>query len=166
DTILVTHNRDEAYHMCERLALMDNGHIFSHGNVKSVFSCPKTVAGARITGCKNIAFAQKTGSHSLQIPEWKLALTLPYEIPEALCAVGIRAHAFSIQPTAGPSCHPISVHFCGEMEEPFEWILQFRIQGQDKDTPPIWWRFAKETYPKELPKTLYFQSSDLLLLQA
>lgn len=197
DTILVTHSRDEAYHMCGQVALMDKGRIFSFGAMKSVFANPKTIAGARITGCKNIAKAKKTGEKEIFVPEWGISLSVSHPVEDSLEAVGIRAHAFlpalpeivsasatsisstlnasntsnvtgtiNITTTTGApsSFHSFPVVFSGELEEPFEWILQFRFSHQASDSLPLWWRIPKEQYPKNLPKCLYLSSDDILLL--
>lgn len=166
DTILVTHSRDEAYHMCEQVALMDKGHIFSFGAMKSVFANPRTIAGARITGCKNIAKAQKTGEREIFVPEWGISLSMEEPIDDALKAIGIRAHAF-LPALAENNAHTMlqfPVVFSGELEEPFEWILQFRFQNQAPDSISLWWRIPKEQYPKTLPKSLYLSLDDVLLL--
>ena len=45
DVLLVTHSRDEAYHMCGRLAILDEGQLLRCGATKEVFADP--AAGRR-----------------------------------------------------------------------------------------------------------------------
>ena len=53
DTILVTHSRDEAYELCDTLAIMEEGHIDGIGETKRVFDDPRTRSGAVLTAAKH-----------------------------------------------------------------------------------------------------------------
>jgi molybdate transport system ATP-binding protein len=50
------------------------------------------------------------------------------------------------------------------MEEPFEWIVEFRYKGQDKDSPNIWWRIPKDRLPNPYPTELGVVPINVLLL--
>ena len=63
DVIFVSHSRDEVYHLCNQVALIDGGQILEKGNTKEVFANPGSRIGAALTGCKNIAAAVKTGEY-------------------------------------------------------------------------------------------------------
>lgn len=52
--LLVTHNMEEAYRLCDRLILYNNGHIVQVGDKEDVFKSPKNISAAKIIGCKNI----------------------------------------------------------------------------------------------------------------
>ena len=52
--ILVSHDRDEIYHLCDRVGILEWGQMRDMGTKEEVFSHPKTVAAARMTGCENI----------------------------------------------------------------------------------------------------------------
>lgn len=58
-----------------------------------------------------------------------------------LCAVGVRAHAFS--PSTPENRFPVTVE--STLEEPFEQTVAFRYQGQTAKSLPLWWRTAKDT---------------------
>jgi len=53
-SILVTHDRDEAYQLCDRLMLFDQGKMLACGPTQDIFANPGTCQAARMTGCKNI----------------------------------------------------------------------------------------------------------------
>ncbi len=55
--ILVSHNRDEAFRITDKIAIMKDGAIETVGERHSVFADPQTVYAARMTGCKNVAAA-------------------------------------------------------------------------------------------------------------
>ncbi|WP_102347621.1 sulfate/molybdate ABC transporter ATP-binding protein [Bacillus sp. Marseille-P3661] len=52
--ILVTHNMEEAYRLCDQLVLLNNGQIIQAGDKETVFSKPLNVTAAKVIGCKNI----------------------------------------------------------------------------------------------------------------
>jgi len=147
DVLMVTHSRDEAYHMCARIAVMDGGSLLALKETKSLFADPGSVRAALLTGCKNVAAARKAGDYEVEVPDWGIRLQTALPIRDGLKAVGIRAHYFNAK--APQNRYPVA--YIGEMEEPFAWIVQFRFQTQRPGTEPVWWRVAKDRRPREFP---------------
>ena len=160
DVILVSHNRDELYYMCDRLAVMHEGRILTYGLVKEVFADPGTVTAATLTGCKNIAAARKTGEQEVFVPDWGVALKTGKPIGEGLMAVGIRAHYF--HPSARDNLFPVEM--TGRREEPFENRIMFRFLSQKPGTRDLWWRVPKDRTPGKMPEKLGIAPQNILLL--
>jgi molybdate transport system ATP-binding protein len=139
DALVVTHSRGEAYRLCGHIALVDSGKILAHKETKALFSDPESRQAALLTGCKNVVDAKKTGEYEVEVPAWGVRLATAQPIRDGLCAIGIRAHYFN--PKSTQNSFPVS--FTGIMEEPFEYILQFRYGTQDKASADIWWRTPK-----------------------
>ena len=158
--VLVTHSRDEAYHLCGQLCVMENGRIVRDGATKEVFADPRSEAAARLTGCKNITPARKVDEWTVEAPAWGLRFTAAHPVPDNLCAIGLRAHYFHARAAANRA----NVQWVDELEEPFEWILLFRYAGQDQNTPPLWWRMPKDRKPAALPEVLGIAPENVLLL--
>lgn len=158
--VLVTHSRDEAYHLCSRLCVMDGGRILRAGGTKEVFADPGSEPAARLTGCKNIARAVKTGEYEVDVPEWGIRLTAAKPVPDGIRAVGLRAHYFHPRAAA----NRFAVRLDSALEEPFEWILLFRCEGQDDASPALWWRMSKDKKPATMPETLGIAPENVLLL--
>ena len=74
DVILVTHSRDEAYQLCDSVAVLDAGRVSAVGPTKELFANPQSKAAAILTGCKNIVGARKNGPESVFIPDWQVTL--------------------------------------------------------------------------------------------
>ena len=117
DVILVTHNRDEAYYLCDRLAIMENGSVSVAGEKSEVFANPVTPGAARITGCRNISAARKTGPRTLYAIDWETELTCAQDVPDNTSAVGLRA--FLLQPADAPGLNVFRVTEPEIGEEPF-----------------------------------------------
>lgn len=159
-TVLVTHSRDEAFLLCSRLAVMEQGRISAAAGTKELFAQPQTVAAARLTGCKNIAGAEKTGLFTVSVPDWGICLTAAKPVPDTLRAVGIRAHSF--EPESLSNRFPTVLY--GQTEEPFEQLFFFRFQGQKPDSPALWWRLPKGQAPDSFPSALGIDPEQVLLL--
>ena len=158
--LMVTHDRDEAFRMCERLGVMEQGQMQTVKGTKELFADPETRAAAVLTGCKNIVEAQKTGEYEVIVPEWGIRLTTGKPVRDGLKAVGIRAHDF--HPDTEENCFPVRI--LRETEEPFEWISEFSYEHQATGSPPVWWRYAREFRTNEPPKQLGVAPADVLLL--
>ena len=158
--IMVTHDRDEAFRMCDRLGVMENGRMLAVRPTKALFQDPGTRAAAAITGCKNIAGARKSGEYEVFVPEWNVRLKTAKPVGDNVSAVGVRAHDF--RPEIESNRFP--VRFGREMEEPFAWVSEFRYEGQAPESPPVWWRYAREARPDEVPKAMGVAPEDVLLL--
>ncbi len=142
-SLVVTHNRDEAYDLCSSIALMETGRVHTHKPTKQLFADPGTVVGAMMTGCKNIAPARCVGEYEAEVPDWGITLRTARPVGENLKAVGIRAHYF------GPNSRQNSfgVRIIDVVEEPFADIIRFRYENQSPGTEDLWWRTAKQNRP-------------------
>ena len=158
--LMVTHDRDEAFRICERLGVMEQGQMQTVKGTKELFADPETRAAAVLTGCKNIVEAQKTGEHEVIVPEWGIRLTTGKPVRDGLKAVGIRAHDF--HPDTEENCFPVRI--LRETEEPFEWISEFRYEHQAAGSSPVWRRYSREFRTNEPPKQLGVAPADVLLL--
>ena len=160
EVLMVTHSREEAYNMSQRIAVMDRGKLLTVKDTKALFADPESVPGAILTGCKNVVRAKKTGDHEVEVPDWGIRLQTAQEVRDGLTAIGIRAHYFNI--STKQNRYPIT--YVEEMEEPFEVIMQFRYTGQKADTQPVWWRLAKGDRPQQFPEELGIAPVNILLL--
>ena len=160
DVVLVTHSRDEAYQLCQSIAVLDDGRVSACAPTKELFADPQSRAAAVLTGCKNIVAARKAGPTAVFIPSWQITLQTGRPVCDDLCAIGIRGHAFC--GGDGENARPIVV--TEEIEQPFEWIVKFRYAHQEGGTPDIWWRFAKPDRPAVLPDCLTVDGQAILLL--
>ena len=161
EMLLVTHSRDEAYTMCNKLMIMDHGKIITCGFTKDVFANPVTVPAAILTGCKNIYSAKKAGERKVEVPDLGIVLETDRAVMDHLCAIGIRAHYF--HPKARTNL--FEVELLEEIEGPFEWTIKFRFKNQKTGTPPVWWRVEKTRKLQTFPDKLGVAPENILLLR-
>jgi molybdate transport system ATP-binding protein len=141
---------------------MDGGRVLHSDDTKALFANPRSMAAALLTGCKNIASAKKMDTHLVEVPEWGLCLHTQQPVDDGLCAVALRAHYF--HPKAAKN--RCAVEYLGEMEEPFEWVVQFRYAQQSPESAPLWWRVPKDRRPQNFPPELGIAPENVLLLYA
>ena len=158
--LMVTHNRDEAYHLCDRIAPMESGVFLAMKPAKTLFSDPGTVAAAVITGCKNITAAVKTGEHEVELPDWGLHLTTEQAVEDDVCAVGIHSQYFD-EKTAQNS---FPIYTIDEIEETRELLIRFRYVNQKEGTPDLWRSLTKDHRPQQKPEYLGVEPSKVQLL--
>ena len=79
---------------------------------------------------------------------------------KSLKAIGIRAHYFN----ADTPKNRFPVEYTEEMEEPFEWIIEFRFRSAAENAQSIWWRVTKDKRPQVFPDELGIAPANILLL--
>ena len=63
-TILyVSHDIDESLRFCDRIAVVDAGRIVEMDRGRELVNRPQSVAGLKLSGCKNATAAVRTGEH-------------------------------------------------------------------------------------------------------
>ena len=167
DVLMVTHSRDEIYRFCDQMLVLKDGMQCGYGRTKEIFKNPKTVAAARLTGCKNIVKGERLDAHSFFIPDWNTLLHVEGEIPDDTSHIGIRAHFLKPrkpdQIRKNPDGRTINAVCCKVpriLEDPFECVAVF--EGN------VWWKISKELfyeeYQNKLPEYLAIPESSLLYL--
>lgn len=94
--LFVSHSRDEVYHLCDSVCVLEKGHVETIQEKKEFFANPQTVAAARISGCRNISEAVRLSEHTLYAKNWNITFQLDREIPEDLAFAGVRAHFIEV----------------------------------------------------------------------
>lgn len=98
--LLVTHNVEEAYRLCNRILVFSKGETIQIGNKEEVIKSPASLDAARITGCKNLIDAEviKEDESFVTLKSQYLLFQAPKpktSISTKLIA-GIRAHHLQI----------------------------------------------------------------------
>ncbi|KAM3095641.1 molybdate ABC transporter permease subunit [Phormidesmis sp. 146-12] len=91
-SLLVTHNLEEAYRICDQLLVLKEGHALTVGSKYHIFERPEMLGVAQLTGCKNISLTQVIAEQVVLAADWGIALRVIEPFPDRLAYVGIRAH--------------------------------------------------------------------------
>ncbi len=102
-TVFVSHSRDEVYRLCDTVCVVSRGASEPKVGVPELFSAPSTVAGALISGCKNVSRARVVagagavpGTTVLACEDWGVELATSLPVGEGVTHVGVRAHYFEV----------------------------------------------------------------------
>ena len=160
--VIVSHDRDEVFHLCDTVCCLHRGHVEVIEPVRDFFTNPETKEAAILSGCKNVADAVRIDRHRLYIPSYGITITLSRDIPEDVTAVGIRAHSFSAVEKDGGM--PLPVLSAVPREDPFEWTVFFRCaEGADM----MQWKISKGEMPSvRIPERLALPENAVMLLRS
>lgn len=161
-TIIVSHDRDEIYKLCDRTMVMGQGEILVSKDTKELFEQPERVIAARLTGCKNISRAKKRGMHKVYAMDWGVELTVDRKVSEKITHVGIRAHDFHpADASSHDSENKIPVAVDREVRAPFEWTILFRNRENPKEN--MWMKMEREQ--TQIPQWVQVDPKRILLLE-
>ncbi len=137
--VMVTHSRDEVYRMCTSVCCLRDGSSEDTMLMKDFFRDPRTVTGARLSGCKNISPVRIISEHTLRALDWDLDLYfrngLSKDARSRIRAVGIRAHRFHSEKRPGDD-NEFDVGRYTMMEDPFEWNVSFYGRNSRQSITP------------------------------
>ena len=156
-SIMVTHDRDEAFQFCDELIVLDQGKIIAEGDTYDIFENPRKVEVARLTGCKNISKVEIIDNHHLKSLDWGLEFEVAHEISPNINHIGIRAHDFV--PAEKDDVNAFSTENSTVLEMPFEWEVTL-ANG-------LWWKYDKQIDEHEfiVPDYLKINPKDIILLE-
>ena len=109
-TILyVSHDIDEALRFCDRIAVVDAGHIMEIADGESLVNNPQSRASIKLSGCKNETEARKSGETTVFLPKWGIELDLARPVADDTIAIGVRAYYIHRADGPGPNSFRVRV---------------------------------------------------------
>ena len=147
-TILyVSHDIDEAFRFCDRIAVVEDGHLVEIGPTEKVVHAPGALATIKLSGCKNISRCEKIGEHEVRALEWDMDFDVgpDVEVPDDVKYLGLRSDFIheveECEDTRGDkNVYELTVHRTSDSR--FDRSIVF-------DTPSgnqhgrIWWQLSK-----------------------
>lgn len=166
-TIFVTHNMEEAYTLCENLAVISKGSIVSEGNKEELFTNPSSVASAVVTGCKNISKVNILSNNMIEAPDWNCKIETSKEIDPSVTHAGIRAHYIQLASDDGENIY--NAWPSHTSETPFRRFVYLSLNNKPKTSTDynLLWDISKEEWDdlKDLPLPWKIQlKEDFLIL--
>lgn len=100
-TILyVSHDIDEALRFCDRIAVVDAGHILEMDSGDELVNDPKSEAALKLSGCKNATLIDRISDHEVYAQKWGVNVKTEQVVPEDVKYLGVRA--FYLKRALGP----------------------------------------------------------------
>lgn len=155
--MIVSHDRDELYRLCDHIMIMHEGENLICRETKELFANPQKVEAARLTGCKNISKAIRTGEGEVEAVDWGVRFSIKRSIPEKLKYIGIRAHDF----VPAGKCGSLAIQPVHVTDAPFERNILFRNAGNPRGN--MWMKQSGST--GDIPETVQVDEDKILLLE-
>lgn len=129
--LFVSHNRDEIYRFCNKIAVLSKGNLEVLTDKKSLFEMPQTLSASKLSGCKNHSRIEIIDKHTVKAIDWNLTLSLADEVKSDSAYVGIRAHEILV---ADNNSEINTFEFVIEqvIENSFSIILMVKLSQADK----------------------------------
>lgn len=123
--IFVTHDIEEAYRVCDKIVVFDNGEAKFLKGKNELFENPKSLAEAKLTGCKNISKAKRLDDKFVLAKEWNLKLKILINNMD-FDYIAIRAHNIKLFNSKDDSINSFNMIIENIVENPFDYTLYIR----------------------------------------
>lgn len=137
-TILyVSHDIDEAFRFCDRIAVVEAGHIMELGSSEDLVNAPQSTAGLKLSGCKNVTPVVREDDRSVWCPKWGVHVDVGDRATGLLAepvALGIRARYVRRAEGPGRNCFRMRVDRLSDSR--FERMLLLAFVDRDGSEVP------------------------------
>ena len=163
-SIIVSHDRDEIYKLCENTMIIDRGRNVEFRETKELFADPVHVESAKLTGCKNISKIEKISDYKVRATDWNVDFDVDRKVTEDVKYIGVRAHDFV--PVTSSTYEEdsienlIKIGVCDVTETPFEKTILFKNNTDPKGN--MWMKLDRKY--NHIPDSVYVDKKNLILL--
>lgn len=162
-TILyVSHDIDEALRFCDRIAVIEKGHVMEVSTGNNLVNNPQSAASIRLSGCKNTTPAHRIDDHRVFLPAWGIEVETDKPAPENLTYMGVRAFFLERAEEPGRNTYRVRVVRTSDSRFDRSVLLEFldRTPGSDPVVEQtenemkyleqhLFWRVDKLKVPRE-----------------
>ncbi len=162
-TILyVSHDIDEALRFCDRIAVIEKGHVMEVSTGNNLVNNPQSAASIRLSGCKNTTPAHQVDVHRIFLPAWGIEVETDKPAPENLTYMGVRAFFLERAEEPGRNTYRVRVVRTSDSRFDRSVLLEFldRTPGSDPVVEQtenemkyleqhLFWRVDKLKVPEE-----------------
>lgn len=133
-TILyVSHDIDEALRFCDRIAVIEKGHVMEVSTGNNLVNNPQSAASIRLSGCKNTTPAHWIDDHRVFLPAWGIEVETDKPAPKNLTYMGVRAFFLERAKEPGRNTYRVRVVRTSDSRFDRSVLLEFldRTSGSD-----------------------------------
>ena len=133
-TILyVSHDIDEALRFCDRIAVIEKGHVMEVSTGNNLVNNPQSAASIRLSGCKNTTPAHRIDDRRVFLPAWGIEVETNKPAPQNLTYMGVRAFFLERAKEPGRNTYRVRVVRTSDSRFDRSVLLEFldRTPGSD-----------------------------------
>jgi molybdate transport system permease protein len=168
-TLFVSHNLEEAYRVCQKLLVLDQGNVVAAGDKQALFNRPGSLTVAQLTGCKNYSRIQAIAGDRIEALDWNCTLQTTELVASSHRHVGIRAHHITF-PEVPTQPNTLSAWLAWTSETPYRMTVYLKLgePPTHRDDYHLQAEVFKETWEplkdRPMPWLINLAPSRLLLL--
>lgn len=98
--LYVSHDIDEALRFCDRIAVVEAGRIVEMATGDDLVNRPQSLAGVKLSGCKNATPATYVDDYRVRLPKWGVEVVTASKVRPDITHLGVRA--FFLERANGP----------------------------------------------------------------
>ncbi len=132
--LYVSHDIDEALRFCDRIAVVEAGRIMETGTGDDLVNNPQSLAGIKLSGCKNATPAERRGDHLVRLPKWGVEVATEAFVAEDVKHLGVRA--FFLERADGPGENVYRVRVDRVSDSRFERTVLLGFLDRDETEVP------------------------------
>lgn len=162
-TILyVSHDIDEALRFCDRIAVIEKGHVMEVSTGNNLVNNPQSAASIKLSGCKNATPARRINDHRVFLPAWGIEVETDKPVQENLTCMGVRAFFLEQAKEPGRNTYRVRVVRTSDSRFDRSALLEFLDREPDADKvvdqtenemkyleQHLFWRIDKLKVPEE-----------------
>lgn len=133
--VYVSHDIDEAIRFCDRVAVVERGHVMELDEARELVDNPKSMAGLKLSGCKNAVAVEKLNDTHVYCPQWGVKIAVPGGVPDEVRGIGVRA--FNLKRAEGPGCNVYRVRVDRVSDSRFERMCMLSFIDRDENAEPL-----------------------------
>ncbi len=146
--ILVTHDRNEAFRLCSKIAFVERGKFSRPVDKREFFERPATVAAARLSGCKNISRLKWLSDGAAYALDWGIKIRAAADVLVNQDGAGLAPDVFVNQEHARPKFAGFRAHYLE--------LCQDGAQGHDAAAENVFTCDIKRVIEDAFSYTVYF----------
>ena len=163
--LYVSHDIDEALRFCDRIAVVDAGHIMEIDSGDDLVNNPRSVAALKLSGCKNATPVERVDEGHVWSAKWGVTIEVDGPVADDAAYLGVRARYLEQVDGPGPNCFRMRVDRASDSRFERTVLLGFLDRderevptvGQDEDEMKylhqhMFWRVPKAGHARRLPE--------------
>lgn len=128
--LYVSHDIDEALRFCDKIAVVEEGRIAEIDTGESLVHDPQSLAGIKLSGCKNATSAEYIGPHTVRLPKWGIEIVSQKEVPLEVKSLGLRARYLKRVQEPGENVFRVRVDRVSDSRFERTALLRFLDRGE------------------------------------
>jgi molybdate transport system ATP-binding protein len=145
--VYVSHDIDEAFRFCDRIAVIDRGGLAELADTTSILEHPTSYATLKVSGVKNISAVRKTGERTVEALDWGIELDADEQVSDDVAFLGVRASF--IEPAGERKHNNFDCSIRRIVDSRFERTVI--LQTHPSAAQSLQWRFNKVGFDPGVP---------------